>query len=246
MTVIERSSGYVADPAQWVDFLSCWYSVGMRRHQELLRETPDLPYLPILSKYARPHTEQQSVDAVRAAIDKLEKTLGLALPKSYKDFLIAYQPPVLEPVPVPGGTTMIGMYAPSQVNRVATLVPYLAELAEKYPIEKSDKEYFIYGAKQDDVHARTRYIADAIIVGRHGDAMHDIVVLYPQVRTADGEMEAALHFHSGEFRAPSFAELMRQLSILETKKVDRVPPYPQTALKGTCADKLPLVDVWWE
>jgi hypothetical protein len=62
----------------------------------------------------------------------------------------------------------------------------------------------------------------------------------------DGEMEAALHYHAGEFRAPSFAELMRQLSIMEISTVDHVPPYPQEILKGTCADKLPIADAWWE
>ena len=245
ITLADRNSGYSAGPEQWKEFLSCWSRAELERHQGLLKETPDLPHLPLLGKYAgdSPH---QSIDDVSASIDKLEKSLGVPLPKSYKDFLFAHQPPFLQPQAVPWGTALVGMYAPSQVGRVRLLDPEGAKLAEQYPIERPDQEYFVYGTKQGGAHARTRYIPDAIVVGKYGSSSYELILLYPQVRTADGEMEAALHYHSGEFRAPSFAELMRQLSILETKAVDHVPPYPQTMLKGTCADKLPMVNVWWE
>ena len=245
ITLADRNSGYSAGPEQWKEFLACWSRAELERHRDLLRETPDMPHLPLLGKSSvdSPH---QSIDDISASTDKLEKSLGVPLPRSYRDFLLAHNPPVLRPQAVAWGTTLLGMYAPSQVGRVRLLDPEGAKLAERYPIEKPDQEYFVYGARQDDAHARTRYIPDAIVVGRYGSSSYELILLYPQVRTADGEMEAAIHYHSGEFRAPSFAELMRQLSILETKAVDHVPPYPQTMLKGTCADKLPMVNVWWE
>jgi hypothetical protein len=140
----------------------------------------------------------------------------------------------------------IGIYAPSQVNRYGSLEPQLAAEEEKWPMHSSDEDYYVYGVKQDDVSGRTANHRNAIVVGKYGDSRYEVIALYPQVKTADGEMEAALFFHSGEFRAPSFAELMRQLSILETTGIDHLPPYPQSALHGTCADKLRIDNPWWE
>lgn len=246
MTLANKHSGYTAGKKQWVDFLSCWYNAGRTRHHEWQKIYPDFPYLSILGKQAQDSINTPSEEDVAVAIANLETSLGDSLPQSYKDFLLAYRPPFLKPDAESGGSAQVGMFAPSQVRRLIELEPLLFDLSKKYPIETPDSEYFVYGTKQDDITGRTRYIKDAIAIGKYGSAMHEFIILYPQNRTSDGEMEAALLFHSGEFRAPSFAELMRQLSIQETKAVDHVAPYPQAMLKDTCADKLPLVNVWWE
>jgi len=156
------------------------------------------------------------------------------------------KPSGFEPYIVNGVSFKVGMYSPAEVDRYAKLEPEMVAEQGKWPIHSADAEYFTYGVKQDDASGRTEYHHDAIVVGKHGNSQYEVIVLYPQVRTADGEMEAALFYHSGEFRAPSFAEVMRQLSILETQPVDHVPPYPQSMLHGTCAEKLPIKDVWWE
>ena len=242
----ERQSGYAGSPDDWVAFLSCWHEAARDRHEEKARQQPDKPYAPIVRQDPRTTDQLQSRESMIAAIERLEVSLGVSLPKSYKDFLLAYRPPPYKPQIVGAVAFNIGIYAPSQVGRYGKLEPQLVAEEEKWWIHSSDADYFTYGIPQDDVSGRTSYHRDAIVVGKYGDSRYEVIVLYPQVRTADREMEAALFYHSGEFRAPSFAELMRQLSILEIKDIDHMPPYPQSILRGTCADKLSMVNVWWE
>lgn len=254
MTITHQHSGYTAGPNQWQAFLSCWYKAYQRRYQVLLSESPDYPELPILSKYGLEPAQQQVIGDINEAIDKLEMSLGTTLPKSYKDFLLAYQPPLFEPNVVYGWAAAIGLYAPVQVGRAGILEPELVgiyeEIAEEEmafrDIETTDEDYFVYGIEQDDATGRTHYLRDAIVVGKYGNDSFALILLYPQVKTADGEMEATILYHAGQFRAPSFAELMRQLSFYETQDITHVPPYSQKLLQGTCADKLPMVNVWWK
>jgi len=246
LTLAQRHSGYAGNREDWSGFLACWYQAAVVRHQEERRRDSNTPYTPILAKYARGAHMQRPVEGMPQAIQRLETSLGVSLPRSYKDFLLAYEPSGFEPYIVNGVSFKVGMYSPAEVDRYAKLEPEMVAEQGKWPIHSADAEYFTYGVKQDDASGRTEYHHDAIVVGKHGNSQYEVIVLYPQVRTADGEMEAALFYHSGEFRAPSFAEVMRQLSILETQPVDHVPPYPQSMLHGTCAEKLPIKDVWWE
>jgi hypothetical protein len=228
-----KNSGYVPGVRQWSDFLSCWkMSVTKNSHDT----EPS-------SVLVRGSVREAAASADRD-IDTLEKSLGTALPASYKDFIRAYMPASVQGAVSP--RHLIGMFPPSQVQRLKSFDPDAVRLAEKYPIDSSDKEYFLYGTRQDGVRGKNRYWAESIVVGKYGEALFERIVLYPQSRTADGEFEAALHFHASEFRAPSFAELMRQLSYLETNDPNVVPPYAQAALKNTCADKLTLSNVWWD
>ncbi|MFZ6643487.1 hypothetical protein ACO0LL_27445 [Undibacterium sp. TC4M20W] len=242
----DMHSGYSADPAKWEKFLRCWYEASVAAHLGMLKKTPDIPFFPILNKYVVSPSNRGVTEDIALSIRNSEKTLGVTLPKSYKDFLLAYQPPLLRAQKTHWGEVLIGMYAPSQIGRVADLFPLKIEISKKYPIETEDKEYFIYGIEQDDASSLVSNLSDAIVVGKYSDQMHALIVLYPQIRSADGEMEAALYTHSGEFRAPSFAELMRQLSFMETNPGIPGPPFLQTKLKGTCADKLSMINVWWK
>ncbi|WP_162932625.1 SMI1/KNR4 family protein [Solimonas sp. K1W22B-7] len=176
----------------------------------------------------------------------MERSLGVPLPKSYKDFLLAYHPEDLSPFDVNHGDVGIGFFSIPQVDRFSELFPNLLALYEQVPIESSDTEYFTYGTEQNDVSMRTSYLRNAIVIGKHGTSNYELILLHPQVRTADGEAEAVLRYHSGQFRAPSFAELMRQLSVLHTMPVDQLPPYAQASVFNTCARSFPLENVWWE
>jgi hypothetical protein len=120
-----------------------------------------------------------------------------------------------------------------------------ADVAEEDPIESSDVEYVMYGTVQEGTSIRTCYLRNAILIGRYGDSMFEQILLYPQVSTQDGELEAAIRFHASQFRAPSFAEMMRQWSHLEMLLPNTVPPYAQDRLRCTCADHLPMKNVWW-
>lgn len=233
-----RHSGYSGTPQHWKSFLSCWYGSELTQHREFSAKHPDVPYMPILPQLASEATGKQEEMRVVESIKHLETSLTVFLPKSYKDFLIAYRL-------ASGKKPAVGMYPPNQVGRLGKLDPEFVRLAEQYAIDSNDDDYFVYGTKQDDVARRTSYLRDAIVLGKYGEAMYELIVLYPQVRTTDGEMETALLQHSGEFRAPSFAEAMRQLSFLKTTTAEHMPPYAQRMLIGTCADRLPISNVWW-
>ena len=243
LPLAQRQSGYVPGLTQWNGFMSCWEKSARRNYAEKVKNNAaevDLSLLGVDVKQnpsEKDHTE---------AIAKLENDLGVTLPQSYKDFLTVYRPPYLRPRKLPWGEALIGFFAPSQVGYFAKLRPDTLRIFEENPFEATDKDYFVYGAKQDGVFGRTRNLRNAILIGQHGDALHELILLYPDVKTADGEMEAAVRFHSEEYRAPSFAELMRQLSMLETSYPAHVPPYSQEVLKGTCADQIALVNVWWD
>lgn len=239
-----KSSGYSAGPEHWREFLACWNKERVAHYLMLRKADPDLPNFSVISTF--PPTASDGEAKYRSEIDLLQRSLGVTLPKSYTDFLIAYQPRTLVPQKAPGSPVMIGMYSPAQVDRVSKLAPELLRAATKYSLDSSDNEYFVYGKDQDVMAGRTRNLSDAIVVGKYGSALFEIIALYPQVRTADGEMEAMLGFHAGEFRAPSFAELMRQLSVLETRALGHVPPYSQDKLRGTCADRLRIENPWWK
>ncbi len=238
----ERHSGYAAGPEQWRNFLACWQAAVQRPAHTNAEpmETVLAPLAPIAA--AEPIAV---TSARRDAIAKLEQRLGTKLPQSYKDFLLVYRPKTL----AGGGAPVVahGLWDSSRVGFLSVLVPEMRPILDQYSADSTDDEYYVYGARQDDVVLRTRYVQNAIVIGKYAEALHELIVLYPDSRTADGEMEAAWLQHSGQFRAPSFAELMRQISASETLQIagDGLN-HPQTALKGTCAEKLPLHNVWWD
>jgi len=237
-TAMQRASGYTPGVAQWGQFLNCW-----RAEAEALAGRPEREgWQSVL------HAGRVRADAadpmVDAALAQAEKALGVSLPNSYKDFARAYEPDGA--ASAPGSlASAVQMFPIQAVMRLKDFDPEAVQLAAKYPHDPADVEYFVYGTDQDDVKIRTKYIGQAIVVGKFGHSVYESIVLFPSVRTADGEMEAALLQHTGQFRAPSFAELMRQLSFHETKGWVDMPPYPQSLIKNTCADRLPLGGVWW-
>lgn len=229
VTLEQRPSGYTGSPAQWRGFIDCWA-------RDVQGARPDA--VPLVEAGA------VVVDdvALESAIQQRQRQLGVELPRSYLDFLRAYRPRGQWST-VANAT---GFLAPEAIDTVARLDPEGVALAQQFPLEPDDATYFRYGIEQDSATARSRYQAGAIIVGKYGSSLYEQILLFPQVRTRDGEMEAALLGWSGTFRAPSFAELMRQLHYLDLGRAVHVPPYAQTLLRGTCADAMPLQDVWWK
>lgn len=239
-----RDSGYRGDVRQWSDFLSCWGD------KVAARKTPGpSPSLSLLSRYTVLAKDPAPSEAeVREGIRDLEARLGVALPRSYRDFLLAYRPPPYRPHLGSGGVVLrVGVYAPAQVGRLGDLDPQLVAIFSTPLIgrDASDADYYRYGVDQDDAAIRSSHRENAIVVASHGLNSQDLVVLYPQERTADGEMEAAMLLHAGEFRAPSFAELMRQLAHMESTQQRQVPPYAQAQLAADCAGRLAPHAAWW-
>ncbi len=241
-------SGYAGDVSKWQSFLDCWRTALAARPTQK-STLPDRNEPTILSKFTvlRDAAEPDR-GAVALEIQALEARLAVTLPPSYRDFLLAYRPPDYKPHTTPTGELLrIGMYAPKQVDRLQVLEPDLVRIFAEPSLayDTPDADYFRYGIDQDDVAIRTSYRADSIVVGSHGPALHDLLVLHPRAVTADGEMEAAMMMHSGEFRAPSFAELMRQIAHMELKRPNSAPPYAQTELVGGCGDHLKPNAPWW-
>lgn len=233
MTTSARSSGYAGTARDWREFLSCW-----RRDATLARQgRNDLG--PVLVDDVAADGPDTSL---RSRIQSRERALGVELPRSYVHFLEAARPRGTWDEVAPG----TGFLSIDAIDTVARLDPEGVALAQAHPADADDGAYLVYGVDQDDAVSRSRYRAGAIVVGKYGDSLYEQIVLFPQVRTADGEMEAALLGWAGSYRAPSFAELMRQLAYFDLGRADHVPPYLQTTLQGTCAERLPLRDVWWK
>ena len=74
----------------------------------------------------------------------------------------------------------------------------------------SDKEYFVYGAKQDCVNFRTEYLQTALQISEVGDGA--VVLLNPKVVTPDGEWETWFfaNWLPGAVRYRSFAEWLME------------------------------------
>lgn len=233
MAMPARSSGYAGTTKDWQEFLSCWRDDAGQARQG----RHDLgPVLIGTAAAAGPDA------SLRSRIQSREGALGVQLPRSYVHYLEAARPQGSWDE-IASGTGFLSVDA---IDTVARLDPEGVALAQAHPSDADDLAYLVYGVGQDDSVSRSRYRADAIVVGKYGDSLYEQIVLFPQVRTADGEMEAALLGWAGSYRAPSFAELMRQLSYYDLGRADHVPPYAQAVLHGTCADRLPLRDVWWK
>ncbi len=253
-----KRSGYDGNVSRWQAFLACW-GAGLQRSFDAastaepgfvaLSAEPGFVALSVLSKYTVLRAAPQPDGAaMQLQLQALEARLQLRLPPSYRDFVMAYLPPDYQPHRTATGEELrVGLYAPNQVGTLQSLAPELVALFEQPALayDAPDSDYFRYGTDQDDVAIRTSYRAASIVVGSHGPAAYDLIVLRPQVLTADAEMEAAMIMHSGEFRAPSFAELMRQLAHMELKGSASVPPYAQSELAGGCGDHLKPQSPWW-
>jgi hypothetical protein len=238
----QMNSGYNGNSDKWRGFLSCWQSA-------LQKYDPGSPviYNPVLGvgQLDLSAADSNYLATRGRQIEALERRLRVKLPQSYRDFLLAYRPSSKLSVQV-ASRNASGFLDPSHVGYLADLDPDALKVFEANPIAAGDAEYFRYGAGQDDVARRTKNLRTAVLIGRYGDAQYEIILLYPDVKTSDGEMETAMLHHSGEFRAPSFAEMMRQLSVLETRnRAGEGLPYPQRMLKQTCAEKMELANVWW-
>lgn len=221
-----RQSGY--RPGQsWMRFVNCWQS-------SLPRTTQGVSVGSTLSVHSE--ASSQPAGQVRVA----EGRLGFKLPPSYRDFLLQVKSQPRTP------DSQVGMFPPEQVDVLNAVAPHLLEEARRWAVESPGPIYFRYGIDQDSASGRFSNLESAIVVGRYGESAYELILLYPTVRTSDGEMEAAIQFHAGEFRAPSFAELMRQLSHQEITDSVRNPPFSQTDVNRSCAAELPLSDVWWK
>lgn len=224
------NSDYYSTPDSWQQFLSCW----LKKQEDL---GSDLAFLKLKDVPDDDKTPANHIDQW--------KYVDIAIPKSLSDFYRAYLSL--------GGEFLashdkeeIGIYSPDEVLLLRDFEPELLAIDLQFPIESEDERYYRYGIAQDDSDGRSSYRKDAIVIGKYGYSYYELILMYPSSRTLDGEMEVAILSHAYEYRAPSFAEMMRQLSMLFLSDLDLLPPYSQQILDGTCADIIKPVDPWWE
>lgn len=216
-----RHSGYDPDSADWSGFLTCWTGE--------MKSTPSEASSTVLQLLEKPLAIGES------------NVKRIQLPRSFIDFISALDSFTSESSSMSGS----GFYRTADVALLKDINPSYLQAVHLHAIEAGDDLYFRYGIEQDDAAGRFTYLRNALVVGKYNADSFGYIVLYPDSRTADDEMEAALIFHSGEYRAPSFAELVRQLSYMEIKRPTTVPPYAQSSLDATCASLIRLRDVWW-
>lgn len=223
-----RNSGYKKGTDQWIDFLTCWN----------------------LAIQSREHTGLASF--IRCSMVKSEEALvpdplirnRTDLPPSVLDFHQAYRHMSGE-YRTAGTSEEVRMIDVNEIQSLQSFAPDLFDIRMEFPSHPSDKEYFVYGMEQDSTMYRTSYSRNALVLAQVGGNYSELMLLYPDVVTSDGEMEVAILGQSWEFRAPSFAEMMRQLSFLCLTDPEYMPPYRSEVLGGTCADNIHLTDVWW-
>ncbi len=227
MQLSRKNSGYDLNEGDWISFLGCWKELSERMADRSEGS---------LMRFSKGGSESTS--------NPLMEVSDVKLPKSLIDFHKAYK--------TMGGKYRsekhqdgIGIVAPNDIESLSTYNRELLRIKNEWSHESEDINYFKYGIDQDDSAVRTSYQNNAIVIGQYGFSNYELIVVYPDSLTEDGEMETAIFAHAAEARAPSFAEMMRQLSFFFTQSPDLIPIYSQEQLIGTCADKLPLKEVWW-
>lgn len=237
-----RHSAYAGTVEDWRRFLSCW-------HREI-RDSPALGSAggqreSLIKRDVLVESPALSADAIRDEVRTHERRLGVALPRSYVDFVVAYYPTYhADPSRshVIDGRELLHV---SEVDRIEKVWKNWTVPGAR-GVDASDREYFVYGTEQDYIYSRPRYIDTSITLGMHDTGSSFMLVLHPEVLTSDGEMEAEAFFHAGSERTPSFAEMMRKIYFGEARLPPDSPAISQEMMRGTCADLLPMKDVWWK
>lgn len=239
---LEQSSGYGGAVADWRRFLSCWYRSP--REQER-REAYGVQYSLVKRDVLADGLDLAATEA--AYMEKVaayEAYRGIRLPRSYVDFLLAYQPELRYRAEEgeASSTRFVSIEALNTLGAVSSSWVSAVDGARGvYGVP--DHKYFVYGAKQDDAILRAEYLAGSLGVGHYGFDSNEIISLNPYVTFADGEMEAIAYVSHGTIRATSFAELMRHIHAWQSRRWEGV--ITDADIQKTCAALLP-VDAWWE
>ena len=141
--------------------------------------------------------------ATEAELATLEQRLAARLPPSYRNFLKTSNgwrfPSVSIFDLLPAGK--VAWFSERNQDWVDA---YVGPNAGLPPV--SDKEYFVYGARQDCVKFRAEYLQTALQISEEGDSA--VVLLNPKVVTPEGEWETWFfaNWLPGAVRYRSFAE----------------------------------------
>ncbi|MBF7073954.1 hypothetical protein ISG33_11140 [Glaciecola sp. MH2013] len=221
-------SGYKLQPKDWEVFLQCWQE---KRLHQLDQGNADF------LRFGNETVKHKSIE--------FPNLQDIPLPKSFLDFHESYQRlgGAYRETSIADG---IGMFAPSEVQLLSSYLLEYLESNNEFSFESDDESYYKYGVEQDTAQQRTSYKQNAIVVGQYGWDDYELIVLYPDSKTQDGEMETAIFGLASDARTPSFVEMMKQLAVFFLSAPDSMPLYPQPTVAKSCAGKLTLVNVWWK
>jgi hypothetical protein len=236
VSVDKMKSGYQTNDSGMERFVACWHMAARKLLDERSGEVHKDDFLSFVTNFDE--GERISLNDVETA----NKRLGVMLPASYLDFLSEIRQNRKD----------------VEVARTQELpVIYSLEMIDYFPVLKKE-QYLIwsktgfmsgvdlsnaYGVDQEDFLPDGDYLRKLIVIGEMYSP--EIILLNPNIITEDGEMEALYLHLTGVIRMPSFAELMRQLSYMETMRPGTMPPYSQERLEYSCAAELKLNDIWW-
>ena len=181
---------------EWKELMEKWNAVILSKHDELhIHLSPDL-----LSKswLGNPGTSIEQIQA-------LEQRLDIQLPPGYRNFLMftnGWNSPLTFAIDKLWQTSEVDWFR----KRHQDWIDILLDIGS---YEVPDDEYFVYGDAQATFNYRILYLSSLLEISKYdGEA---ILLLNPEVVTADGEWEAWFfaHWHPGAARYHSFDELMR-------------------------------------
>lgn len=208
------SSGY--ETSDWETFLSCWID----------RYTGPVNDKTRTIVFGHTTTAKTPPD-----LEKAERTLGFALPRSLRDFLEVYNPD-LDWLDERIARRESFMLPAGRLELLSIFDPDTYSIWTEEESEAEDDEYFVYGKGQDNCVFRSEYFPNLVFLGK--TSLNDFVLLNPLVLTEDGEMEVVLHSSFSIFRTLSFATMMRSLYCYECEKVTSYPPYSEGFLNLGC------------
>lgn len=207
----------------WENFLNCWDS-----EIAAIRKKNNETHLAMWKK-----AQRQSIDKIEA----LEKKLQTRLPQSYKDFLTVSNGQFQTLQTPSWNATGSDFYSIDKVDLFAKSASRsLKNWINSYDgTEVSDEEYFVYGKEQSAPHIRPRYLNEAIEVSYFPAMVEEFILLNPNVKTRDGELETwwLSPRHPGANRYKTFADFMISIYYAEIHDGSLYPT--DTQIAGTCA-----------
>lgn len=146
-----------------------------------------------------------SEGASEQVIQQAEQRLGVQLPASYREFLLAtngLNQPVCQ-MPATGGDYLRADQLEWFRVKNDDWIQAWSDLEDA-----SDDEYFVYGEDQDSCCFRKEYLNGALQISDNGDA--GVYLLNPAVKDSDGEWEAwhLANWMPGASRYESFEKML--------------------------------------
>jgi hypothetical protein len=202
----KQSTGYSAKSTNWIAFADCWQKASRERAIEAGFETRP--------SRREQWIKRQNIERITdRAVVYLEKRIRGRLSRSYRDFLLATNGQV--DTYSLAGSEHSTFFSPESV---ATFMERKPKHFDTWFSEMKGADYFFTEAEYFDYrnqssHAFRGYLLDeAIMIGQVEEGQ--VLLLIPDVLTADGEWEAWRFGPSvGAIRSPSFAHLIRDIAL---------------------------------